>query len=315
MKVIEVNVQDHVHIDTLITACIGYFDGVHLGHQQLIRRVISITQNDGTIPALITFDPDPWAIVKKQQNISHLTTMSERMRIGERMGLSLWIILHFDEEMASLSIEAFHELLYKKLHVKTLVCGYDFSYASRGQGTCDSLIAQNLFACDIVDAITFEDEKISSSRIEKELAKGDVNTAAKLLGRYYAISGEVVHGSQIGRTFGYPTANVKTLHHYVLPKRGVYAGYAIVKGKRYGAFINIGYNPSFNLQDTLSLEAHIFDFDNDIYGEMITIQFVEHLRDEQKFSGIEALAKQLACDKEKALSLIEETKEESVHAS
>ncbi|MEG0264978.1 MAG: riboflavin biosynthesis protein RibF [Erysipelotrichaceae bacterium] len=304
MKILHVEVGDCELNLPEITACIGYFDGIHIGHQELIKKVVELTNKDGCIPSLITFDPDPWSIVKGEHNLPHLTTMADRIKIGESLGLKLWIILRFNQEMADLSIDAFHHLLYSQLHVSTLVCGYDFTYGKFGKGNVTSLAKQTFFTSYVVDAITYLGEKISSSRIEDAILNGRVKDVKPLLGRYYQMEGIVIKGNKIGRTIHYPTANLKPIANYIICKRGVYAGYAIVLGVRYSAFINIGYNPSFNLQDELSIEVHIFDFNLDIYNESVTIIFVERLRDEIKFDGKDALIQQLNEDKEKTLTLL-----------
>ncbi|MEG0290618.1 MAG: bifunctional riboflavin kinase/FAD synthetase [Erysipelotrichaceae bacterium] len=314
MKILHVEVGDCELNLPEISACIGYFDGIHIGHQQLIKKVIHLAKQDKTIPSLITFDPDPWSVVKGEQHLAHLTTMAQRIKTGEELGLKLWIILRFNQEMANLSVDAFHQLLINQLHVKTLVCGYDFTYGKFGKGNIETLAKQSYFSYQVLDAVKYQGQKISSTRIETALLQGNVKDVKALLGHYYQLEGIVIRGNQIGRTISFPTANLKLIANYILPKKGVYAGYAQVQGKQYSAFINIGYNPTFNLKEEVSIEVHIFDFNLDIYNESVTIVFVERLRDEMKFDSKDALVKQLIMDKERTLTIIANDCEEDNNA-
>lgn len=308
MEIIKIKINSDVLVTQEISACIGYFDGIHIGHQQLIKKVIEVSNENHTIPALITFDPDPWSILHKEADLSHLTTMEERIAIGENLGLQKWIILHFDQEMADLSVEAFHALLKERLNIHSLICGFDYTYAKFGKGNIQSLKSQDQFNVYVVDAIMYQNEKISSSRIEKELSKGHIILVNELLDRPYQVWGGVIQGNQIGRTIGFPTANLKLEANYVLPKVGVYVAMIQVKDKQYEGFINIGYNPSFNFQDHLSIEANIFDFHEDIYDQRIGFTFLDWIRDECKFSGKDALIAQLKKDKLHAISIIQNMK-------
>lgn len=296
MDILRFNIHTPVACSDKITACIGYFDGLHKGHQQLVKKVLDISRENGTIPALITFDPDPWVVIKKLRHIPHITPMKYRQEIGEQLGIQKWVILDFQEDMANLSYEQFHELVLKPLNIDTLVCGYDFHYAHRGEGNTKTLLEQAYFNVEVIDEIASEDEKISSTRIERLIKEGNMEDATRLMGRVYELCGVVKSGNRIGRKYGFPTANLKLDKDYVMPKCGVYIGKAFVRNQWYVAIINVGHNPSFNYQDAISIEAYILDFDQMIYDLEVRYRFYAYLRDEQHFDGMDALKEQLMKD-------------------
>lgn len=283
-------------IDFEINACIGYFDGIHKGHQKLIQAVLQHSKQNGAVPALITFDPDPWAILKKDAQLTHLTTMEERKKIAEALGVECWIILQFTKEMAALSVADFHTRILNPLHLQTLVCGYDFHYAYKGEGNVETLRKQTMFQVDVIDEVSDEAEKISSSRIERLLHAGDMEKAMELLTRPYQISGTIVHGRRNGHKLGFPTANLKMSEPYVCPKEGVYAGRVQLDDIWYDAMINVGYNPTFGEGNEHTIEAHILDFSLSIYGKPATYTFLHYLRSDVAFSSLEALIEQLKKD-------------------
>lgn len=308
MKVQYFDLHDAQVADEEISACIGYFDGLHLGHQKLIQRVLDHAAEDSSVPSLITFEPDPWKVIRHLDHIAHITPMDQRIKIGEKLGIRNWIILKFEEDMQNLSVEEFHERVLRPLRLKTLVCGFDFHYAYRGSGNVDTLREQPWFCVDVVEEVSSEHKKISSSRIEELLTQGQIEKAALFLGRYYTMEGYVKKGSQMGRRYGFPTANLQMRDLYVIPKSGVYAGAVFVDGIWHAAILNIGHNPTYNYQEHTSIEAHLLDFDGDLYGKNVIFRFVMYLRDEVKFSSAEELVKQLEKDKKTASAYIQERK-------
>ena len=300
MKVYHIGMNQADEIKEEITACIGYFDGLHLGHQKLIEAVRCRAKQTNTTPSLITFDPDPWKIIKNIEHIPHITPMNKRMEIAEQLGIKNWIILDFTKEMADLSIEDFHEQVLNRLHLHTLVCGYDFHYAHRGSGSVESLKAQHVFGVQVIDEVESEHEKISSTRIEKLILGGEMEKAAAIMGRAYEINGHVKEGSHIGRTVGFPTANLLMDDNYLIPKQGVYVGEVRYQDTWYPAFMNVGHNPSFNFQKDTSMEAHIFDFHEMIYNEPVVFRFLSFIREECRFPGKDAFIEQLNKDMETA---------------
>lgn len=301
MKIVHFNLEEPFVLDAEITACIGYFDGLHKGHQKLIEEVHRVAKENGTEPSLITFAPDPWTVIKGMKDIPHITPMEQRIRIGEQLGIKNWIILDFTLEMAHLTYEEFHEKVLRKLHLHTLVCGYDFHYASRGEGNTETLRAQNDFAVSVVAEVSSEHKKISSSRIEELIREGKVEKAASFMGRFYDMYGKVRNGNHVGRDNGFPTANLQLNDLYVLPKKGVYIGAVYVREAWHPAIINIGNNPTYNYQEQLSIEAHILHFNETIYGEAVRFRYCRFIREEQKFPHAAALAEQLKKDVQTAI--------------
>ena len=301
MQVIEVQLNDLPVLEAS-SACIGYFDGMHVGHMKLVSEMILEANNKGLKKSLITFHPDPWVVLKNIKNVSHITSMEERIEIGRSLNLDYWIIIPFTKELSQMSNIEF-EMMLSKLNVQSLICGFDYSYGYKGSGNIHTLKQQTLFNVIEVESVKFDNEKISSTRIETVLNNGNVTEMIHLLGRYYSIKGEVITGRSLGKTIGFPTANIKCKFNSILPKPGVYIGYVNVNQKTYRSMINIGNNPTFNYQDQLSMEAHILDFNSDIYGKDIEVTFVDRLRDEMKFNSKEELISQLNLDIEKAKQL------------
>lgn len=298
MEIIRLNSHTKLNILKPVVACIGYFDGLHLGHQALIASVLDKANEVHATPALITFEPDPWSIIKPDVKLKHITTMNDRIKIGKRLGLKQWFILEFDEEMAKLTKDEFREQILDKLNLHTLICGFDFHYAHKGEGNALELKENASFNVNIIDEIDDNGEKISSSRIEKCINEGKMEEVTRLLSRPYTIHGIVGAGKKLGRTIGFPTANLEIKQDYIFPKKGVYAGEIIYKEKTYQAIINVGHNPTFNYTDEISLEVHILDFREMIYGEKLQVSFYYFIRDEFKFNAKEDLIKQLSEDEQ-----------------
>ncbi|MGM9947229.1 bifunctional riboflavin kinase/FAD synthetase [Floccifex sp.] len=283
-------------------ACIGYFDGMHLGHQQLFNTCIKNAQNLKKV--CITFDPDPWVIFKKEQQ-KHLTTLEDKIRFLDSFGFDYLYILEFTKEFASLSISSFHNLL-KQINVQTLVCGFDFKYGKKNSGNVQSLSLQHDFHVIVVDSVNFSNLKISTSRIEPLIMNGKMKEANELLGYIYSISGKVVHGFKRGsQILQIPTANLEVENEYILPANGVYAGLVFVNNQFHKAMINIGNNPTFE-NTKKSIEAHIIDFNANIYDSIVRFFFVDYLRSEQKFDSVQALKNQLLSDIEQSQKRLKE---------
>ena len=229
-----------------VCACIGYFDGLHRGHRALIDETIRRAKAAGCDSALITFSPDPWITIGKMQKVQHLTTLEQRIELAGKMGIDRVIVLDFVKEMAELSPQAFIDMLAEHCRLKVLVCGFDFHYGKFGSGSVETLRAEadKRFDVVVIAAVNDQGDKISSSRICRCLERGDVAEAGRLLGYPYEIRGVVVHGRQnMGREWGFPTANLKTDEETLMPLGGVYAGEAESKGRCWKAMINIGHNP------------------------------------------------------------------------
>lgn len=296
MEIIHVAYPFHQNINSSSVACIGYFDGLHIGHQKLIEKTISLANTYNCIPACICFDKDPWEIIYQRNDISHIVPIEERLYDFEKIGIKRCFMLHFDEHMMNLSKEVFIKEIIEKLHLQAIVCGNDFHFAKKGEGSYRDL--KNVIETHVIDTIMKDNSKVSSSAIEKLLQTGKVEEANLLLFKPYQIKGKIIHGNKKGSSvLGFPTANLKPSYLYVIPKRGVYFGYAYINQKAYKAMINIGHNPTMNYKDQISIEAYIFDFNNDIYGKEVIFEFRKYIRKEKKFNNKEELIKQLQADK------------------
>lgn len=313
MKEIHISLTQTPTISEKLHACIGYFDGIHFGHQQLIRAVAAHAQSSGGAAALITFDPDPWTVIKGLDHIAHLTSMRQRKQIASALGVEYWIILDFTEEMAALSVTAFHERILFPLPLATLVCGYDFHYAHYGKGNAATLKQQNRFAVEVIDQIQNEALKISSTRIEQCIREGNIEKANELLTRPYTMEGIIVHGLKNGRKMGYPTANLQPYIEYILPKEGVYVGCMKYKGHCYPAMINVGSNPTIQAGNENRIEAHVFHFHETIYDQEAAFLFLHYLRGDIQFQNLAQLKQQLQKDEKASLAYFQ-AKTEEYHA-
>lgn len=287
----------HVPSNKAISACIGYFDGFHLGHQVLFNKTLAIAEETNTLSGIISFSPDPLVILNPKAKIQHLTSLKDRRDLAEKYGFDLWITIEFNQNMAQMKPLAFIELL-QKVKIENLVCGFDFSFGDKGEGkTSDLLNAQSdHFHVEVVSEVEFDGSKISTSRIKESILEGRVHEAESLLGRTYGLKGIVVKGRQIGRTIGYPTANLKVESEYLIPKIGVYSGFVEIDGLQYSSMIGVGYNPTVTDDHVVSIEAHIFDYNHDIYDREVTFLFKHYIRGEIKFDSLDGLIQQLKLD-------------------
>jgi riboflavin kinase/FMN adenylyltransferase len=283
---------------------IGDFDGVHLGHQEVIRRAVATADSLKLPAAVMTFDPHPREVLGQAKYACSLTPLDHKLELFARLGVELAYIVNFNETLMRLLPEQFVQRMLLPLGLDTVVVGFDFTFGHRGQGTPDSLaqLSEGGFAVEVVRPCEIDGAKVSSTAIREALGRGDVARSAKLLGRPYSIRGEVVHGHARGRTIGFPTANVQPKGDYVLPANGVYAVRAAVEGVGiFNGVMNVGVKPTFadgELRPTL--EAHLFDFNKDIYGASVELQLVSHLRGERKFASVQELVEQIHRDAEQA---------------
>lgn len=297
MEVIHYTYGDTFELPNMNVACIGYFDGLHKGHQKLIEKVLVETK-EHQISTLITFEPDPWEIIKKMSHIPQVLPMKKRIELGEKLGIKRWIIIQFDEQLASLQPQEFIGLL-KTLNLDVLVCGFDFRFGFQGVGTISFLREHAPFQVIEVEKYQIEGIKVSTTKIEELIQLGEIEIANHYLGHNYRLEGIVVEGNQRGRTIDFPTANLYLQDDYCVPQVGVYICRAMIHGKTYEALMNIGHNPTFNYREQLSIEVHLFNFDEMIYGELLEVEVLQRLRTERKFSSIDALVAQLKEDVKK----------------
>ena len=284
----------------------GYFDGVHRGHQQVILEAKNHAKEKGICSAVMTFDPHPSVVLgRTERQTQYITPLTEKVKIIEELGIDYLFIINFTVEFANLLPQEFIDQYVIGLNVMHVVAGFDFTYGRMGKGTMETLPfhSRNQFSYSVVPKFTQDDEKVSSTRIRTLLKEGKTEALFPLLGRFYTTTGTVIHGDKRGRTIGFPTANVDIVDEYIIPPLGVYAVRIKVDTDWYDGVCNIGYKPTFN-KDSLhpSVEVHIFDFNKDIYGKEVVIEWHLHLRKEQKFSGIEELVAQIERDKQNSLN-------------
>ena len=288
---------------------IGYFDGVHLGHQKVIKAAKKIADENRQSSAVMTFDPHPSVVLGNGRNqVKLITTIEEKAEIISGLGIDMMYIITFNEEFASLLPQQFVDEYIIGLNVKHVVAGFDFSYGRLGKGNMETLPfhSRDEFTQTTIEKMTVSQQKISSTLIREQINSGQLLEIRELLGRFFTLSGIVVHGDKRGRTIGFPTANLDVSKGYNVPPVGVYAVRVNVKSKWFNGVCNIGYKPTFHKDKKVpTIEVHIFDFNEDIYGEKIIVEWHERIRSEKKFENVSELIEQIQKDKENAVKYFE----------
>lgn len=295
-----------------IALAIGFFDGVHLGHAEVIRQAVAAARERGCTPAVLTFSPHPRSVLGKDGFGTVLTPLADKLSLFADLGVELALVVGFDAGFAEVTAESFVQRLLLPLGVKTAVVGFDFRFGHRGQGDAEALrrFSGGEIEARVVEPVYADGAKVSSTRIRELLAGGDCEAAGELLGRPYAISGEIIHGDARGRLLGFPTANMRPDAPYVIPRHGVYA--VTVSGvngaeRIYGGVINVGVRPTFDAPGGAPrLETNLFAFDGDLYGQTLTVRFHRFLRPETKFGSFDELKAQIAKDADSARALLRE---------
>jgi len=279
---------------------VGVFDGVHLGHRALLRRLLDGARAAGSPAVVITFDPHPAVVLGNRTEFQYLTPPAERAALLASLGVDVVITQTFDRAFAAQTAEEFVRLAARTLGLRRLVIGYDTALGRGREGNAARLteIGKALgYTVEVVEAVQQEGRIISSSAIRQQVREGAVAEAAKALGRPYSLSGPVIHGDGRGRHINIPTANIQAAPEKLIPANGIYAAWAWVGGERFAAATNIGVNPTFTPDKTApTVEAHLLDFDRSLYGQEVKLEFVARLRDEMRFSSVEALLKQIYAD-------------------
>ena len=279
-------------------ATIGFFDGVHRGHQCLVSQVCRLAHERCCPSLVITFDKHPRQVLQSDYIPQLLSTLTEKKALLNASGIDRLEVLPFTVELSRLTaLQFMQQVLCDQLQVKTLVMGYDHRFGCGGGEFADYVEWGRQTGIDVVLAHELEDVKVSSSRIRRFLAEGDVRQANTLLGYQYALQGVVVSGHQVGRHIGFPTANLKVQEDKLLPAQGVYAVRVTIEDEAtYDGMLCIGHRPTLNNGDELSVEANLFDFSGDLYGKKVKLMLVDRLRDEQSFPSVQALQQQLEQD-------------------
>ena len=278
-----------------ITATIGAFDGLHIGHQKIIRNIVDLSIKNNTKSALITFNPLPKVYFAKKN--FQLLSMHKKINILSTSNLDYLVILRFNDELLSTSSKEFVEnILINKLNIKALSVGDDFKFGHNQEGSVNDLVnysKKGYFSINLEKKHSIENIRVSSSLIRDSIVNNNFEKASKMLGRPYSISGKIMHGDKRGSSIGFPTANIKLEPNVLLA--GVYAVSTLIGNKKYHAVANIGYKPTFNGEKYL-FEAHIFNFSGNLYGKRLEFNIVSKIRETKKFSGIEELKRNINHD-------------------
>jgi riboflavin kinase/FMN adenylyltransferase len=273
-----------------LALAIGNFDGMHLGHQALLKRLLDEASMAGKIPAVMTFEPHPREFFTPQSAPARLTTLREKLELLDGAGVQKVFVCAFNQRFAAITATEFMQLLRERLNASTVLVGEDFRFGAKRAGSVADFVA-NGFELIPMPRIDLDGARVSSTRVREALAAGDLGLAQKLLGRHYSISGKVVHGAKRGRQLGFPTANIHMRH-----ERPALTGVYAVKLQGLNAIANLGVRPTIEGIPKLLLEVHVFDFNGDLYGKHVHVEFLQKIRDEQKFESLDALKAQIALD-------------------
>lgn len=291
---------------TIVT--IGTFDGIHIGHQKILKDLIKTAKKEGKKSVLLTFFPHPRMVLQKDNKILLLNTIEEKSGLLEKMGLDYLIIHPFSKEFSRLTaLDFVRDILVNKLNTSRLIIGYDHHFGKNREGNIHQLKEYSLlydFKVEEIPAQDIDDVSVSSTKIRTALKDGNLKTANNYLGYHYMLNGTVVSGKKLGGTIGFPTANLEIKEPYkLIPKTGVYIIKTHINTVLYTGIMNIGFNPTV-LGKHQTIEAHLFDFNEDLYGKEIMIEFIYFLREEHKFKSVKELVVQLNIDKENAISYL-----------
>ena len=297
---------EQAHIDRESVLTIGVFDGVHRGHQRLIAKVVAEANANGAAAGVLTFRNHPDSVLNPNFRPQYITSVAERTRLMEELGVDFVVPVTFDREVAGLRARKFTELLRSKLRMRGLVVGPDFAMGYKREGNVDMLSdmgAELGFSVSVVDLLSDGGDAVHSTSIRKALVDGNVKDVAKKLGRNFSMSGTVVTGDKRGRTLGFPTANIEVGPNMVVPGNGIYATLAFVDGERHMAATSIGTRPTFDGKGR-TIEAFLLGFDSNLYNRELRLEFVQRLRDELKFHSVDALLEQMELDVEQTRRLL-----------
>lgn len=288
---------------------IGTFDGVHLGHRTILDEVVRHTKSVKGESIVITFEPHPRKLLFPGQPIKLITPLQQKLDLIAKAGIHHVVVAPFTREFSQLSAtEYIRDFLVKKFQPHSIVIGYDHHFGHDRKGDINLLKEQSAeygYKVFEIPAQLIDEAAVSSTKIRKALAEGRISDAGHMLGRNYTISGTVIEGNKLGRTIGYPTANIRHSEpEQILPAIGIYAVYARLQGTSFKGMLSIGHNPTVTDDKSIKIEVNIFDFDKEIYGDMLEIEFVARLRNEEKFDSLDALKEQLHKDKEDSIKIL-----------
>lgn len=302
MEIIQLYYDQVANVDSEYVAAIGNFDGIHIGHREIIKRAEKISRDMNLKLAVITFDISPKKIVNNIENYSLLRSFDQKKEILKDLKVETIFLTHFNKKFQSLSAEQFVEKMIIKNNIKFLICGFDFFFGANKSGDIHFLSKYKEFKTIVVPRVDYNNHKIGSTYIHELISLGKIEEANIMLEKPYSIIGNVIHGRAKGHLIGFPTANIMPIINYRVPATGVYATYIIVKNKKYLSMTNVGNNPTFNFTNVTSIETHIFDFDEEIYDEEVELIFIEYMRNEKIFEDMSELINQLSRDKQDILN-------------
>ncbi|KIA83433.1 riboflavin biosynthesis protein RibF [Kaistella solincola] len=287
---------------SFLALSIGMFDGVHRGHQSIINQLKAVAKAKNLESGILTFWPHPRLIFNPEDDLKLLNTLDEKTTLLKNFGIENLFLKEFDQDFRNLTGEEFvRKVLVEKLQIKHLIVGYDHVFGKDRSGNYELLekLAPELgFEVEKMEVVNVHNKHISSTKVRNALLEGDIAEANLMLGYHYSVSGKVVHGKKIGRTIGYPTANIDVESLKLLPKKGAYITDVFLNGEQYKGMLSIGTNPTVGGTEK-TVEVYILDFDEDIYGKEITVAFREFLHDEIKFESLEKLIEKLDDDKKR----------------
>ena len=297
MQIIRFKCGDKLNIQEELSLCLGYFDGLHLGH----RKLIKIAQDSNYKSGLLTFD---MKISLSKKSVKHITSLDDKIDILSKLGLDYLFILEFDQEVKNLTPIEFIDKIIKSLNAREIIIGEDYTFGKEAKGNYQTLIEnQGNYVVKRIEDLKYDNNKISTSQIISLIKEGKIKTANTLLGKYYTITSKVLNGNKIGRNYEYPTANL-SLDGYICPKLGVYACKIMINDNIYQGMANIGTHPTIYENNVPLLEVNIFDFNNDIYQQDISVSLIDFIREEKTFSSIDELYNQLKIDKIKIKEIL-----------
>ena len=301
MKIFHGTENANILRPTVLT--LGVFDGLHLGHQRIMQTVVERAKDTHAVATAITFDPHPREVLHPESAPPLLQTLDQRLANLEVLGIEQAIVIPFTREFASQPAEDFlSDIIHDRLHAKEVYLGKGFAFGKDRGGNIallNSMSEKLGFVADEVNEVQLRGHRVSSSKIRQLLAEGRINLARRMLGRPYGVEGVIIRGNRRGHTIGFPTANLKP-HNRVIPRYGVYATASLIDGTWRKSITNIGVRPTFENDADPSIESYIFDFDGDLYGDVLRVRFLHRIRDERKFNGIDELKAQIERDTRRA---------------
>ncbi|HVD46137.1 MAG TPA: riboflavin biosynthesis protein RibF [Candidatus Limnocylindria bacterium] len=277
-----------------MTLTVGSFDGVHLGHTDVIRRTVVAAARDGAQPALMTFEPHPRCVLDPANCPPSVTTLQEKLALVESLGIEHAIVIRFDRALAGLSPQQFIDLVATAMEVKRWVVGFDFAFGRERRGNAEWLRA-NGHAVDVVPPFTLNGKELHSSDVRRLVTLGEMEEVTRLLGREYSMAGPVEAGDRVGRRLGFPTANIAIEPNKLVPALGAYAGRAVAEEGKFIAALSVGYRPTFG-GTQLRVEAFLLDFEGDLYQQRLELKFVRYLHPDITFPNTDELVQQLRSD-------------------